>query len=114
MNIYAIECVYHYPPPPSGPEIIAKFQSKRLANAYAARHQGEGGGRLRVIHSDCEESLEYVIHVVYGVPKSDSISFPIGVSFAYHAEAIAFVQRHALWNGGASRVVQLPLAEAVP
>jgi hypothetical protein len=95
------------------PEIVALFYDKRLAEAFAARHNGAGGCRLTVVERNHLEPLEYEIRFVYGQPKPDAISFPCGISFRYRAEALAFVQRHALWKGGASVVTQQPIAKAV-
>jgi hypothetical protein len=95
------------------PEIIALFNDKRLADDFAARHNGDGGCRLSVVERNHLAPLEYEIEVVYGEPKPDSISFPVGVSFKYTVEANAFAQRYALWKGGRSTVTQQRLSVAV-
>ena len=87
-------------------EVIAIFDKEIDANMYAARHNGAGGGVLRVFSRDCDEHLQYEIRVIYGQPKPNSISFPVGVSFRYECEALAFASRNAICKSGYSVVRQ--------
>jgi hypothetical protein len=97
MIAFAIECTYR--PNIIPPETIALFESKLDADKYVSRHQGDGGGKLLIVKGEYEP-LKYRIKVIYGQPRSSSVSYSIGISFAHECEASAYIYRHALWDRG--------------
>jgi hypothetical protein len=106
--MYYIECTY----PRQPTSVIAVFESKVYAEAYASRHNGEGNGTLNVVERPHEAHLKYEIRVFYGKPTLQTISVPFGASFSHESEALAFAQRHALYKGGYSVVTLQPLDSA--
>lgn len=84
MTMFAVEVRYTHGQ--TGWRTIAKFNILAAAEEYAARHQGEGGGKLRVTPTDDNTYLPF--HV------SDD------VSFAYYVEAKAYEEYMQRGCGG--------------
>ena len=106
--MYCTECTY----PRQPTEVIAVFESKIYAEAYASRHNGDGRGSLNVVERPHARHLTYEIRVFYGKPSLQAISVPFGASFAHESESLAFAQRHALYKGGYSVVTLQPIDRA--
>ncbi len=98
--MFVIECKY----PKRNWKTIASFRTRDDAYAYTARHNGDGGGKLRVIRDeDYISAFTYQIHVKYG---RDTTLYPLNIGFISQTEAEAYVHREELWNGGTLHVVK--------